>query len=449
MDLPEKLISLSKSCNFPLYLVGGAVRDGIAGLCLKEGARDFDICAPVPAEEFEKAAAAAGFKASATYKNTGTVKLEGGGEEYEFTSFRTDKYVRGEHVPRDICFTRDINLDARRRDFKCNAVYYDIANGEICDPLGGVKDIERGVLSAVAPAKKVFGEDGLRLMRLARFAAQTGFNPDEECLNGARANAELIRDISPERICSELKLILAADCKYGVKGGQYVGVKLLDDIGVLGIIIPELKECRGVLQRADFHKYDVLEHSLRAVLYAEREVRIAALLHDIGKAKAFKESGKFAGHETVGAEMAESVLTRLKFPKKIISETRRLIELHMYDLRCDARESKARKFIVKNFDIIDKLFALKQADFSACKDDMSRAPFVEKYLKITDKMKSEGAPFTLKELKINGADLKDAGFEERRIGEVLEYLLLNCAAGAAPNEKEKLLSFALKTYPRS
>lgn len=446
LNLTENLTELAKKCPFPLYAVGGTVRDGLAGLCLKEGKRDYDICAPVSAEEFESVAVRSGFEISAVYKNTGTVKLKDGAEEYEFTSFRTDKYVRGEHVPRDICFTQDIELDARRRDFKCNAVYYDIAKDEICDPLGGVEDIKNGVLSTVAPSEKVFGEDGLRLMRLARFAAQTGFKPNGECVEGARKNRDLIADIKPERICSELCLILSADCKYGQSGGQYVGVKLLDGTGVLGIIIPELEECRGILQRNDFHNYDVLEHSLRAVLYADVRVRAAALLHDIGKAKTFKDSGKFTGHEEVGAAMAEEVLTRLKFPKKFIADTVKLIELHMYDLRCDARENKARKFIINNLSCFNDLLALKQADFSACKDDTGRAPFVEKYLKIYEKMEEEGVPFTLKELKINGNDLKDAGFKECAIGEILNYLLTSCVIGAVPNEKQRLLSFAEKTY---
>lgn len=443
--LPEKLKKLAAACPFTLYAVGGAVRDFYAGLnCDK---RDIDICAPADADVFTEIAKNNGFFVDATYKNTGAVKLSCDGQDYEFTCFRSDKYVRGEHVPSSIEYTADINLDARRRDFKCNAVYFDIKRGEIVDPLGGLNDVKRGILSTVAPADKVFGEDGLRLMRLARFAAQTGFKPDEECIAGARKNARLISDIKAERIWVELGQILAADGKYGVKDGQYVGVKLLDEIGVLGIILPELGACRGVKQREDFHNYDVLGHSLRAVLYADPSVRLAALLHDIGKAEVYKATGTFIGHEAVGAQTAEVALARLKVPKKLAAETVKLIELHMYDLRCDARESKARKFIVNNPPYFDKLLMLKQADFSACKDDISVAPFVEKYKRVYAKMKAEGVPFALGELKLSGGDLKGV-VPDSEIGKTLKRLLCDCAAGVIPNDKERLLTYAQKIAAR-
>ena len=437
--LSEKLKKLAAACPFSLYVVGGAVRDFYAGLKSKN--RDIDICAPVSAEEFVEIAEKSGFCVDATYKNTGAVKLGADGQDYEFTCFRTDEYVRGGHVPQNIKYTSDINLDARRRDFKCNAVYFDIKSGAIADPLGGMNDIKRGILSTVAPADKVFGEDGLRLMRLARFAAQTGFTPDLECVSGAKKNAALIRDIKDERIWSELWQILNADGKYGVKGGQYAGVKLLCDIGVTAIILPELEACRGVKQREDFHNYDVLEHSLRAVLYADPAVRLAALLHDTGKAEVYKKTGRFVGHETVGAETAEGVLTRLKAPKKLAAETVKLIGLHMYDLRCDARESKARRFIVDNLPYFEKLLLLKQADFSACKDDMRIAPFVEKYNGIYAKMKEEGVPLTVGGLDIKGSDL--AGFVPAcEIGITLKKLLNECVIGSVPNNRQKLLEAA-------
>ena len=148
---------------------------------------------------------------------------------------------------------------------------------------GGMEDIEAKRLKTVDKAKKVFGEDGLRLMRLCRFAGQLGFVPDEECLAGAKANAALIADISPERIFAELAAILHADGQYGVPYGHYAGLKLLEETGVLAQILPELALGKDMGQRKDFHKYDVLEHSLRAAKYADQKVRLSALLHDVGK----------------------------------------------------------------------------------------------------------------------------------------------------------------------
>ena len=442
--LSLKLLSLAEKLPCPLYVVGGRVRDYLADLNCEN--IDTDLCAPISAEEFSRIAEYEGIKTDATYKNTGTVKITVDGEWCEFTSFRSDEYVRGEHRPAATYFTDDINLDARRRDFKCNAVYYDISAEKFVDPLGGIEDIKAGKITTVAPAKKVFGEDGLRLMRLARIAAQTGFNPDAECLKGAMDNSELIKDISAERIYTELAAILSSDLKYGNADGPYRGLKILQEIGVLEKILPELTAGAGLDQRNDFHKYDVLEHSLRAVKYAPAEVRFAALLHDIGKPYCYAKSGRFVGHEEEGARIARDICARLKVSKNLTEETVELIALHMYDIRCDAKVNKARKFIVKNYALFDKLLALKQADYSACKDETDIAPFVKKYTKIIGDMKKEGVPFTLKELNIKGDALIKAGFAPPSVGKTLENLLYDCCTGQVENEGKKLLARAIKIY---
>ena len=232
--LPQNLISLAKALPTPLYVVGGSVRDHLANLT-PSGARDLDICAPLSAQDFASVAQNAGFFVQSVYKNTGTVKLrDSTGADYEYSAFRSDKYIRGVHTPVEIFFTDDINLDCRRRDFTCNAVYYDIKANAYLDPLDGITAIKEKRLTTVAPADKVFGEDGLRLMRLARQAAQLGFAPDNACLCGAQKNATLIRDITPQRIYAELTQILHADEKYGVKNGQYHGDKALGRNGRFG-----------------------------------------------------------------------------------------------------------------------------------------------------------------------------------------------------------------------
>lgn len=446
-----RLKGLAAACPYPLYAVGGRVRDALARLTAKNP--DTDICAPADAEDFSARARAAGFTVDAVYKNTGTVKLSCGEEAYEFACFRSDAYVRGAHRPLRTYLTDDIALDARRRDFTCNAVYYDIAREQIVDPLGGARDIERRILCTVAPAEKVFGEDGLRLMRLARIAAQTGFSPDESCLAGAAQNAALIADVSAERIFTELKLILHAEEKYGgVNGayggvnGVYAGLKILDETGVLDYILPELAAGRGMGQRADFHKYDVLEHSLRCAAYADAGVRLAALLHDIGKPYCFAANGNFHGHETAGARLAERALLRLKAPARLAEETAKLVALHMYDLRGDARECRVRRFLVKSYGVLDKLLCLMQADYSACRDDFSPAPAVSKLRHVYQKMRAEGRPFTLKELAVKGDDLLALGVEPKEVGRALERLLLDCAAGQTVADRDALLKYASKIF---
>ncbi|MDE7400641.1 MAG: HD domain-containing protein [Clostridia bacterium] len=441
-ELPEKLISLALALEKPLYAVGGACRDFLAGLT-PQGKRDWDICSPESAGEVAAAAEKLGFSVTAVYKNTGTVRLTCENESYEFTTFRTDKYVRGVHSPAEVFFTEDIMLDARRRDFKCNAVYYDIRARKFVDPLGGIAEIESRVMSTVADSNKVFGEDGLRLMRLCRIAAQTGFTPTEDCIKGAAANCNLIDDIAAERVWEELNAILHADIKYGVAQAQYEGLQLLKRIGVLARVMPELALGDGMEQRKDFHAHDVLEHTLRCVKYAPPEIRLAALLHDVGKPYCKLTYGKFARHEDEGARIAEEICKRLRVSARQTALTCTLVKLHMYDLSGETSENKVRKFIVAHLGVLDKLLLLKQADFSACKDDLSQAPCVIKWKKIYDKMVKGGVPLTRKMLAVRGDDLIAAGISPVQTAKTLDFLLGECAIGNVRNQKEALIRFAL------
>jgi tRNA nucleotidyltransferase (CCA-adding enzyme) len=398
-------------------------------------------------DEFLPIATQFGFTAVAVYKQTGTVKLKDEfGQDYEYTCFRSDKYVRGIHTPTEIFFTEDIELDCRRRDFTANASYYDIKQGVFVDPLNGIEAIKRKKLITVDNPEKVFGEDGLRLMRLARQTAQLGFTPDEQTLAGAKKNAKLIRDISVERIYTELLAILHADERYGIEFGHYNGLKLLDEIGVLQEIIPELTLGKGLTQRADFHNYDILEHSFRATRYATNEVRLAALLHDIGKPYCHFTDGNSHDHPVQGERIAREVLTRLKAPKKTIDEVCDLVLFHMYDFDLKTGENKIRRFFVEHYPILEKLLAVKQADFSGCKDDLSPCPTALKWREILAKMQKENAPKTLKELAVSGKDLQEQGYPPASIGKLLNKLLLHAVCTPTDNEKARLLKLAKGFY---
>lgn len=443
--LPKSLISLAKNTPVPLYVVGGSVRDSLANLAVEHS--DIDICAPLSADNFAQIAREHGFTIQSVYRHTGTVKLcDADGNDYEYACFRSDTYVRGEHTPAEIHFTDDVALDARRRDFTCNAVYYDIKNDRYVDPLNGIDAIKAKRLTTVASANKVFGEDGLRLMRLARQAAQLGFTPDDETLDGAKANAALIKDISPERIFAELCLILQADQKYSVKNGHYAGIRLLDEIGVLEQIMPELTLGKNMPQRADFHDHDVLEHSFRVLLYSDPSIRLAALLHDVGKPFCTLRDNNRYDHNLQGARIAKDILTRLKAPKKTIERVCLLTELHMYDLNCETSENKLRRFLVRHYAVMDELLLLKQADFSGCKDNLSPAPTVVRWKKLLAQMKAEKTPFSLKELAVNGQDLLEIGLPPLSLTQILQRLLDHVAIHPSENEKERLCRLALAFY---
>ena len=441
--LPQNLIRLAHALPAPLYVVGGSVRDFLAGSSPRYGLRDWDICAPAPAETLVKTAESLGFTVKAVYKNTGTVKLQDAdGVDYEFSQFRSDEYIRGVHTPVATHFTTDIRLDALRRDFTANAVYFEVTENQFVDPLNGIAAIREKRLTTVRESSRVFGEDGLRLMRLARQAAQLGFSPDRACMQGATEHANLISDISPERIYAELVAILAADEKYGVDGGHFHGLCILNETRVLDRLFPELALGRGMSQRADFHKYDVLEHSLRAALYAPKSIRLAALLHDIGKPFCMLRDGNSFAHPEEGAKIASELLNRLKAPKRVVERVRVLTALHMYDFDCKTRENKLRRFFVEHFPYLDDLLALKQADFSACTDDRSPAPTCTKWQAVLSKMQEERAPTTLKQLAVNGSDLLAADIPPHAIAQKLHALLLHAAVNPTDNTKSRLLKLA-------
>ncbi len=443
--IPAELKRLAAICPTPLYVVGGSARDFLAGLIPKT--RDWDICAPLPADRLATLAASCGILPQAVYKNTGTVKLLGKQAAYEYSCFRSDEYVRGTHVPVAIYFTDDIRLDAKRRDFTANAVYFDIRNRTFVDPLNGIAAIREKRLTTADNAKKVFGEDGLRLMRLARQAAQLGFSPDAECLEGAKTHAALIADISPERIYEELLAILTADEKYGVKSAPYHGLRLLDETRVLDYIIPELSKGRALAQRPDFHKHDVLEHSLRAVSYMEKinetpTLRLAALLHDIGKPLCMLRDGNAYAHPEEGELLALEILQRLKAPKATAREVAWLVKNHQYDYNCKTSENKLRRFLVRNAERIPTLLAVKQADFSACADDISKAPTCARWETLLHTMQEEGVPFSLKALAVNGKDIQAVGVSAPHTAAVLNELLLHVAIFPKENTPATLLKLA-------
>lgn len=437
--ISEKIKLLASKLSYPLYLVGGSPRNYLIS---GEKGTDYDLSSAVTSDELEKTAKELGFKIVAVYKRTNTVLFKEGETQFEFASFRREKYFGGEHTPYAVEHTLDIREDALRRDFKCNAVYYDIAGDKFVDPLGGIEDIKNKRLDTVTDAKEVFSHDGLRLMRLARFAGELGFTPTEETLKGATLYAENITQIVPERIYEELKKILVSDTKnsFSDKQGHYTGLKILQKTGVLGYILPELTLGENMPQRKDFHAYDVLEHTLKTVLYADKSIRLPALFHDIGKPYAYKTHGKFASHSLDGEIIARETLNRLKAPVKIIEEVCLLTALHMVDFDLKMKRNKVKLFIARYHGIFDKLLLLKQADFSACKGDLSTAPTVIKWKEIYSEMIATNTPFTLKDLHINGDDLKEAGFIGEKIKIVLEEILTECIIFPERNEREWLLN---------
>lgn len=437
--IPEKLKNLANILPKPLYVVGGYVRNALIGNVVSD---DADLSSALSQTEFLSAAEKVGFFKVAEYKTTRTAVVCDGERKYEYASFREEKYeAGGGHTPVSTTETDDIIKDALRRDFKCNAIYYDIKNEKIVDPLGGADDIKNGIIDTVISPKEVFSRDGLRLMRLARFVAELGLKPVPTVVEGAREFADNINDISKERIYSELKKILVADGKYSFspKDGHYAGLKVLDETRVLDRIFPALTAGRGMFQRSDYHDHDVLEHSLRAVLYAEKQVRLSALLHDIGKPYQMINAGRYKGHAEVGAKIAKDALIGLKADKKTVRETEFLIANHMRDLNGEERKSRIRRLFADNLEYAQKLIDVKAADVAACKDDLSENAVVKKWKDILSELKTDGTPIKAKDLKISAQDVMLAGFSGKEAGEELNKLRALCIDKPSRNERAYLL----------
>lgn len=435
----QNLIAFSKSLTCPLFAVGGYVRNFLIGGIISD---DVDLSSCVDYQEFKQKLSEFGFYTVCEYPRTGTIVFSDGKIKYEFTKMRKDSYTGGAHKPTETLFTDDITEDALRRDFKCNAVYYNLSTDKIVDPLGGIDDIKNKRLCTVKNPDEVFCNDGLRLMRLARFSGELGFAPTQEVLSSAEKFSDNIKEIAVERITEELKRILVCDEKYSFsdKVGHYTALKVLADTRVLDKILPELTLGRGIEQRKDYHNYDVLEHTLRTVMYADKSVRISALFHDVAKPKLFNENGNFYKHDKVGKALVGKVMKRLKFDNKTISETQFLTEYHMLDMDLKVREKKLIRFFVDNYSKIDKLLKLKQADFSGSKDDLSVCPTVLKWQEILSKMQELKVPLTVKDLKICAKDIIDAGFSGKEVGAVLTRLFDQAVINPEINERERLLS---------
>ena len=435
LEISENLQRLNELSEVPIYVVGGYVRNHFAGK--RSQKTDIDLAGPAIAEAL---GVSRRFDIRVVNYKLGTALVRGNDESYEYTPFRTEKYVGGEHTPSEIRFTTDLVKDAVRRDFTCNSIYYDITNDKIIDPLGGVADIEKKVIRCYDP-EKTFSADGLRILRMIRLAVELGFKIDGATASSAQKNAHLLRDISAERRRDELEKILQADTRYGEENAHYRGVKLIAKLGLWKYLIPQLEDGAGLAQNPQYHKYDVLEHTNKTVQYAPPEVRLAALMHDIGKPYCVSKFGNMHGHEKVSANIVRYTLGEygLKYPSSVIDEVEWLCSNHMYDMDGKTKEAKLRIFVAKNFNYIDKLIMLMKADNKArgMEDEPPKEIRLEK---IKQALIDEKAPLTLSDLALDGSTLILEGIQPVKIGHVLNELWRACVIEPRLNNTEWLLS---------
>lgn len=444
-----------KRRGFELYVVGGHVRNTLLGLPVS----DTDITSAMRPGEVKALCADMGLKTVDKGIAFGMVEIHMGGKAYEHTTFRSDSYAEGgAHRPTEVRFSDSIETDAFRRDFTVNALYCSVLTGNIVDPTGGLDHLEKRVIRATSKDPHVIlRDDGLRLMRLCRFAAELGFDIESETMRAAKECAPLLADISKERVRDELDKILLADKKYGAAAESSVlrGLALLDEARMLDVIIPELTPCRGMAQSPRFHKYPVLEHIMVTTAMAEDEglhtkeqlhsARLACLLHDVAKPVVFAAQGNMHGHDEKGEIISREILKRLRYDNDKAELVPWLVRQHMFDIDGNAKEPTLKKrFCVWGENKVKLLAAVRRADFRGSVGERIRVKSADRWIRVLEQMKADGAPFSESDLACTGADIMEWTGEPAspRIGRIKHAMLLHCAVRPKDNTREKLKMLA-------
>jgi len=429
------IIKALKEKGFSAYLVGGCIRDSLLG---KEP-DEWDITTAAKPEQVSKIF----IKVIPTGIEYGTVTVILPDGQYEVTTFRSDeKYIDGRH-PANVVFTDDIHGDLSRRDFTINALAYDPETDRLIDDFEGQKDLDNKKIRTVGNPVERFSEDGLRPVRACRFAAKLEFEIETETFFAISKTLEVVKKVAPERIHDEIVKMLSAN-------KPSIGFELMRKSGLLRLIIPELEDCFGVEQPPRFHKYDVYWHSLYSCDAAPRDsyvLRLAALLHDIGK-PVCKVGYTFYNHDRVGVEMAERILKRLKFSNDGIKKITNLIGNHMFEYSSEWSDAAVRRFIrrIGGVENIKDLFILRQSDAKGMEREIESEYLTELEKRINKIIEEENA-LDVSGLKVDGEDvMRILNIPPGPlVGRVLNFLLEKVLDDPKLNERETLLEL-IKTY---
>ena len=426
----KNVLSQLEKAGYEAWCVGGCVRD----LLLGRVPGDWDVTTSALPEEtmrlFGDCALPTGLK-------HGTVTVKSAGRPIEVTTYRKDGDYLDHRRPESVSFTTSLEEDLLRRDFTVNAMAMDLRE-QVRDPYGGLVDLKAGLLRCVGDAEQRFEEDALRILRGLRFSACLGFAVQPETAAAIHKKKDLLRQIAVERIWAELVKLLT--------GGDAVRI-LREYVDVLGVFWPELLDMVDLDQKNHHHIYDVWEHTLHALEYTERDLvlRCAVLLHDVGKPECMTVDengvGHFYGHPDKSAALAEDMLRRLKVDNVTREMVVQQVAWHdRYIPRTDRGLRRALRDLGEP--ALRRLLAVKRAD------NLAQAPEclgiqleIDKAEQIMERLLTEGACISLKQLAVSGRDLMALGINGPAVGAGLDLLLEAVIDEQVENNKEALLAY--------
>lgn len=416
-----------EQAGFASYIVGGAVRSQLQG----NVPHDYDVCTAARPEQVRQICSE--WKTVDTGLKHGTVTALTASGPVEITTFRLEGQYTDCRRPDRVEFVTDIKADLARRDFTINAMAWSPIRG-LCDPFGGQRDLQAGILRCVGDPKQRMTEDALRILRALRFLSVYGFQMELQTKQAVLHCRSLLQHISAERITDELIRILC---------GPYVGQVLTEFSDVITEILPELRPMIGFDQNNPHHSYTLWEHSVRAVeaIPPRPELRMAMLFHDVGKSACYTEDsagiGHFYGHAKHSVPLTASALQRLRLDNTLYDDILYLVRHHDTPLGLTPKTVR-RKLAVHGERYSRALLAIHKAD---CIGQGTAPENLTAFLKSEDLLEAvleEEGRFKRKDLAINGNDLIHWGMQGREIGEMLAALFNYVLDDPTRNTRETL-----------
>lgn len=430
----KKVIYMLENKGYNAYIVGGCLRDILLG----RKSQDIDITTDALPKEIIDVFKDS-YKVIETGVKYGTVTVIIEASPIEITTFRSEQDYLDGRRPENISFEKDIKADLSRRDFTVNAMAYNDKDGLI-DLFGAKRDLEDKIIRCVGNPRERFKEDKLRILRAVRFATTLEFKIENETFEAIKEFSEYINEISIERINAELSKMLLLQ-----RPSQ--AIILLKKTGLLKNILPVIDEMSGFSQQNPYHEKDLFFHTMDVLdnVRADLILRLAALFHDSGKlyTKTVDENniGHFYGHSELSFEIARDNLRRLRYSNNTIELVALLCKKHMIDTRNITKKGIRKLISLFGKENIYYLIELQRADSSSTTlggDDALKNK-VEEVL-------AEEDVFSLKDMDIDGNDIKNLGYKGREIGNILKYLFDKVMENPKINEKIILLEIIKREF---